>query len=128
MTPKKYTDTVQILIMEHNRKVENAMEKLKEGCIVELTVKKNQNENETFRLVATDVPSKPKSSVTQFWEEQADLERDSMELLEEGYRQVNLQSARRNSRATSRGYRYEIRDLMNDDIDASPVVDLKIVG
>lgn len=114
--------------MEHNHRIEKAMEKLEEGCVVELTFQKNRNQKETLRLVATDVQSNPKNSVTQFWEEDADLDRDNMELLEEGYRQVNLQSARRHSRATSRGHRYEIRDLMNDDIDGSPVVDLKIVA
>jgi hypothetical protein len=114
--------------MEHNHRIKEAMERLKEGCVVELTVQKSGNQKETLRLVATDVQSDPEDSVTQFWEEDADLDRDNMELLEEGYRQVNLQSARRHSRATSRGYRYEVRGPMNDDIDGSPVVELKIVA
>jgi hypothetical protein len=134
--------------MNNSQHIENVLERLEQGMEIRLTIKKNSTrfqdgEEEILELIATDVPSNPKSSVVQLWDSDADLDRDKKELLEEGYKQVNLQSARRNSQSTGgvgrvprgltprnftlEGYRYEVRDLMNKDIDASPVVNIEIV-
>lgn len=118
--------------MNNSQHIENVLERLEQGMEIRLTIKKNSTrfqdgEEEILELIATDVPSNPKSSVVQLWDSDADLDRDKKELLEEGYKQVNLQSARRNSQSTLEGYRYEVRDLMNKDIDASPVVNIEIV-
>lgn len=118
--------------MVDNHHIERVLEELEDGMKVRLTIKKNSSrfqdgEEETLELTATDVPSNPTSSVVQLWESDADLDRDKEDLLEEGYKQLNLQSARRHSQSTSEGYRYEVRDLMNKDIDASSVIRIEII-
>lgn len=121
--------------MKNNNKITEVLNCLKEGDEVRMTIKKNTTQfqdgtEETLHLVTSEVPSNPESSVTVFWDADADLDGDvdEKELIKQGYNHVNLQSARRNSQATSRGYKYEIRELMNEDIDGSPVVDLELIN
>lgn len=121
--------------MKLNNKITEVLNRLQKGDEVKMTIKKNMTQfqdgtEETLHLVAWDIPSNPESSVTVFWDADADLEGDvdQKDLIQQGYNHVNLQSARRNSTASSRGYKYEIRELMNEEIDASPVVDLERIN
>ena len=121
--------------MRSNNKVTKVLNTLEEGDEVMMTIKINITQfqdgtEETLHLTASEIPANPESSVTVFWDSDANLEgdEDKKELIKQGYNHVNLQSARRNSTAGNRGYKYEIRELMNEEIDASPVVDLERVN
>jgi hypothetical protein len=118
-----------------NVQVENVLERLEEGVDIKLKIKKDSTrvqdgEEEILELTVTNVPPNAKRSVVHLWDSDADLDRDKKELLKDGYKHVSLQPvfiSRRNSQPISEDYGYEVRDLMNKDIDASSVVDIEIV-
>lgn len=121
--------------MRQNNLIRRTLGKISEGDIVLITVDKNTNkrkpekDEEEIRLKATEVPRNPTKSITVFWNPEADLENsNAKELIDAGHKTVNLQKSRENSASKQKGYRYEIRDTMNGDLDCLGVVNLEIEG
>lgn len=117
--------------MNQNLEVEKVLTSLSEGDLIKIEYEKGNRYSSnrgSVEVVAVEVPKNPKTNVTSTYSSDADLEKDAEEILENGADHINIQSARKNSYATTEGYRYEIRCLTNQDIDAGAVVNLDVVG
>lgn len=114
--------------------VTKELQELDPGDEVQLKIKifkgpHHSGEEQTLNLRVRDSPSSPSTGVINLWDAEVDFSNmDPKQALEEGYRNVNIQPARRHSSAGERGYQYEIRDLMSHDIDGAAVQDVEIAN